>query len=342
LVVSEMKAVCVDESRNLQFRDVPSPSAPPPGYVAVKITAAAINPGDKTFLKFPGAAGGALGHRLQDVWGSSAAGIVTSIGTDVPARYLGKKVAIYRSLRPDHSFLGLWCETAQLPYQACLPLPDHVDARDYSGSLVNAVTAYAFVEQAAAEGHRGIVVTAGGSATGRALTVLARRRNVPTLIIVRSAAAKAEVLRDGAEHVLGRDDPDFLRNFEQAARTLGTTAVFDGVGGTLISQLLAALPVRSSVYFYGFLAGVEKVTFHSSTFMLKDLTMRRFSNFESPTVRDAKSLAKMLEDLEGCIGDPMFRTYAGQEFGLSEFDAAMEYNGAGSRKAVFVPSKSEA
>jgi NADPH2:quinone reductase len=208
---------------------------------------------------------------------------VTQIRADVPARYLGTKVAIYRSLQPDHSFLELWSETAQFPWQACLPLPDHVDARDYSGSLVNVVTAYAFLEQAIAEGHRGIVVTAGRSATGRAMTVLARRRNMPTLLIVPGASSKAKMHQDGVPHVLASDDPDFLQEFENTARTLGTTAVFDGVGGAFISQILAALPLRSSICFYDFLSGTEKVTFHSSIFMMKDLTMRRFSNFESLT-----------------------------------------------------------
>ena len=337
-----MRAVCVDKSRNLELKDIPSPSAPPPGYVNVKITAAAINHGDKTFLKRPDAAGGAAGARAESVWGASAAGVVTQVGGDVSARYMGRKVAIYRSLQLNRNFLGLWCETAQLPYQACLLLPDHVDEREYSGSLVNAVTAYAFLEQAVAEGHRGIVVTAGRSATGRAITFLARRRNVPTLIIVRSAASKAELLRDGVPHVLASDDPDFMQSLEHTAGTLGTTAVFDGVGGAFTSQMIAALPLRSTIYFYGFLSGAEKVSFHTSILMMKDLTMRRFSNFASPTVRDEKNLMNMRDDLEKCIEDPLFRTHVGQQFDLAEFEAAMEYEGAGGRKAVFVPSKSEA
>ncbi len=334
-----MRAICIDESRNLQLKDVASPSAPPQGYVTVRISAAAINHGDKTFLKVPDAAGGARGTRREGVWGSSGAGTVTQVGDDVPARYLGRKVAIYRSLQPDCPFLGLWCETAQLPYLACLPLPDHVEARDYSGSLVNVVTAYSFLEQAEAEGHRGIVVTAGGSATGRAMAALARRRGTPTVIIVRSAASKAEMLRNGMPHVLASDDSDFIHELEHSARDLGTTAVFDGVGGTLISQMLGALPPRSSIFFYGFLSGAEKVTFHSSVFMMKGATMKRFSNFDSPTVRDEKRLVNMMADLEGCIEDPWFRTHVGQDFDLSEFQAAMKYDATSGRRAIFVLTK---
>jgi hypothetical protein len=35
----------------------------------------------------------------------------------------------------------------------------------------------------------------------------------------------------------------------------------------------------------------------------------------------------MLEDLEGCIEDPLFRTIVGQDFDLAEFDTAMECEG---------------
>jgi hypothetical protein len=47
----------------------------------------------------------------------------------------------------------------------------------------------------------------------------------------------------------------------------------------------------------------------------------------------------MLKDLEGCIEDPLFRMCVGRDFELEEFEAAMEYEAAGGRKAVFVLSK---
>jgi NADPH2:quinone reductase len=332
-----MKAICVTENRNLELRTVSCPSSPPSGYLNVKIAAAAINHGDKTFLKLP-ASKVSSGTRLENVWGASAAGTVTEVGANVPSTYLGRKVAIYRGLRPNDPVLGLWCETAQVPYETCLPLPDHVDAKDYSGSLVNVVTAYAFLEQATAEGHRGIIVTAGSSATGRALTILGRRRGIPIIVIVRSQEAKEEVLKSGieVERVLSSSHPDFIRDLQQMAQDLGTTAVFDGVGGSLISKMLAALPTQSSISFYGSLSGTEKVEFPSTILIMKDLTMRRFSNFNSATVKER--LGDMLKDLEGCIDDPTFRTSLGKDFQLEEIVNAMKYE-EGSKKAVLVFSK---
>ncbi|RDW77812.1 NAD(P)-binding protein-34 [Coleophoma cylindrospora] len=330
-----MKAICVTESRSVELREVPSPTAPPSGYINVRIDAAAINHGDKTFLKLlPGLKGGEL---LENTWGASAAGTVTQVGADVPSTYLGRKVAIYRGLKPDQPVLGLWCETAQVSCDACLLLPDHVEAKDYSGSLVNVVAAYAFLEQAATEGHRGVIVTAGNSSTGRALVVLAQRRQMPILVIVRSEKAREEVLKSGVEvgHVLSSSHPDFLRDLEQKAQELGTTAVFDGIGGALISKILGALPRQSSIFFYGFLSGAEKVEFPSAIFMMKEYTMRMFKNSETVTVKE--KLRDMLKDLEGCIDHPLFRTSLGREFQPEEIGAAMEYEGLNTKAVLVFP-----
>ena len=124
-----MKAISIDtSSRSLEIRDVPAPGTPPPGHVVVDIEACGINPGDKTFLTAPGAAGAVL-NGLNTVWGASAAGKVSAIGTDVPQDFLGRNVAIYRSLGNSEQTIGLWCEQAQVPCTSCVILPDHVSAR---------------------------------------------------------------------------------------------------------------------------------------------------------------------------------------------------------------------
>lgn len=333
-----MQALCVTAERTLEVRDLPVPDVPPPGYLLVDIAAAAINHGDKTFLKMPLAAGNVSADRGHDVWGASAAGRIVAAGSGVPADYAeGRPVAIYRSLQRDRPFLGLWCERAQVPYLTCLPLPDHVEAKRYSGSLVNVVTAYAFLEQAAVEGHQGIIATTGNSATGLALAALARRRRVPTILLVRTPEAKAELQRRGIEHVLVSQEEGFSDELARFAAELKATAVFDGVGGELVSRLAPVLPMNSTVYFYGFLAGSAPVSIPSVLFMRSNLTLKRFSNFESATVRDTAKLEVALKGLQSCIDDPLLETRLGQEFRLDQFEAAMSYETAPGAKAVFIP-----
>jgi len=225
-----------------------------------------------------------------------------------------------------------------VPFQTCLLLPDHMDLKDYSGSLVNVGTAYAFLETAKAEGHSGVLVTAGTSATGKALAALAKKRGVPILMIVRSEEAKLALVKSGVEkeNVLCSGDADFLVELEKRSQDLGTTAVFDGVGGSLIGRILPSLPRGSTIYFYGFMSGPEKVGFPSAAFMFKSLSMKRFSNFNTVTVQE--KLGDMLSNLEGCIEDEVFRTELGEEFQPEEIEKAMEYEG-GKKKAVLVFGK---
>jgi len=152
----------VKPNRELELRDIPTPSEPAPGHVLIDMDSSAINHGDKTFLARPTTMTPTTS--LHEVWGASGAGRVAAIGAGVPRIYAGKSVAVYRSLNRSPETIGLWCERAQAPYLSCVILPDTVRARDYSGSLVNVITAYAFLEQIGEDGHKGAVVTAGASA----------------------------------------------------------------------------------------------------------------------------------------------------------------------------------
>jgi NADPH:quinone reductase-like Zn-dependent oxidoreductase len=106
-------------------------------------------------------------------------------------------------------------------------------------------------------------------------------------------------------------------NFESKlgglAAELGTTAVFDGVGGDLMSRIAPNLPMNSTIYIYGFSGGAVPVSLPSLLFMMKNLIMKRFSNFESATVKGQQKLAAALKELEGLIDDPMFTTRIGRE-----------------------------
>ena len=332
-----MRAVCVTPSRTLEVRDVTPPTDAAPGHVLIDMDASAINHGDKTFLRTPLPGGlHAPGSRL-DVWGASGAGRVVAIGPDVPSRYLGKPVAVYRSLARSPDLIGLWCERAQVPYTACMILPEHALPRDYCGSLVNAITAYAFLAQAAADGHEAVIITAGSAATGQALAALARRRRLPTIVLTRTEATRSTLRAQGLEHVVVMSEDGYEARLGTLAAELRATAVFDGVGGDVLTRIVPHLPVDTTVYVYGFLGGPVPVAFPTALVMMRNLTLRRFSNFESPTVKNRESLVAALDDLSGIINEPPFRTQIGRVFGFDQIDAAMSYERVAGAKAVLSP-----
>lgn len=329
-----MKAICVTTGRTLEVRDIPAPDEPPPGHVVVDMDASAITHGDKFFLTrpLPGvpAAGG------HDVYGANGAGTVTVAGHGVPAGIVGRQVAIYKSLTKSADTIGLWCERAQVPYASCLVLPDRVRARELCGSLANVLTVHAFLDEMAADGRRGLIVTAGNSATGSVAAALVRRRNVPAIFLVRSAAAREALLRHGVEHVLVTEEDGFETRLGTLAVELDATTVFDGVGGDLLSRILPHLPPNATIRIYGFLGGPTPITLPTMLLMGKNLTFRRFTVLESATVSDPARLAAALEQVGGFIDEELFRTRIGEEFPLSEIDRAMRYEAAGGGRALLV------
>jgi len=328
-----LKAICVKPDRSLEVRDVPMPTAPPADHMLINIEACAINHGDKAFLKIPPMTAAIRAH---DVWGASAVGRVVALGKDVPTAYAGKRVAIYRSLRPTPDTIGLWCERAQVHPLCCLILPEEADPIAYSGSLVNVITAYAFLEQAADEGHRAVTVTAGNSATGNALAALARKRNIPVIHLARSASARDELKQQHAEHILVTNEPGFDEEFGRLSQRLSATAVFDGIGGEMVGRLAPHLPLNSTFYFYGFLGGGVPSLISTNLFMAKNLTMKRFSNFESATVKQSKRLEAALTELHGQIASPSFQTRVGEKFAFDRIEAAMQFEAVPGAKAVLI------
>lgn len=336
-----MNAVTVTASRELEVRDVPTPTAAPSGHLLIDIDSAAINHGDKTFLKMPAATTN-LNTSKHDIWGVSAAGRVLAGGADVAAAYVGRKVAVYRSLTPSAETIGLWAERAVIPATSCVLLPEELSTIDYSGSLVNAITAHAFLEQMLSEGHTGVIATVGGSATALALAALGRRRGIPILFLVRSEEAAEALLALGLQHVLVTSDAEFDTTFERLAAELKTTAVFDGAGGDLITRIAPRLPRNSTIWFYGFLAGTTPIAVPSAVYMAKNLTMKPFSNFNSPTVRDTSKLRHALKTLQQHIADPLFRTKVGRTFRLDQIQEAMAYETGPGAKAVLLPHSKNA
>ncbi|MDQ0395541.1 zinc-binding dehydrogenase [Labrys monachus] len=331
-----MKAICVTPSRTLELRDIPAPQNPPPGHILVDMDSATITHGDRFFLSRPLPGGASMSGGAWDVYGSNGAGKVVAIGPGVPPDYVGKPVAIYKTLVRSPAIVGLWCEKAQLPYGSCLILPDHVRVRDYNGSFANVLTVYAFLAQIAADGHKGMIVTAGTSATGRIAVSLARRQNVPAIFVVRSTSARAELVSHGAEHVLVTTEPDFEESVGALSAELGASAVFDGVGGDLLSHILPSLPMNSTIYVYGFLGGSAPVSFSTMLLMGKNLVLRRYSVLENATVSNPLRLAAAMKEIEGLIDEPLFRTRIGKEFSLDQIDQAMAYEETPGARAVFV------
>ena len=332
-----MKAICLEKEQGVSLKEVPTPKKTEPGHLLIKIEACGINSGDKAFIRgaFPP---GSIPESLHSICGVSAAGRVIEVGDGVPETYKGKNVSVYKSLKFSDSIVGTWSEFAHMHYHHCLILPSDADFEEFSGSLVNSITPYAFYKQIIKVGHKGIICTAGTSATGRAMLGVCLAYNIPIISIVRNNNAKSELEALDATHVLVQNDPDFNFRLEDLSNRLGTTAVFDGVGGELISKVARLLPRNSSIYTYGFLGDDKPFCIHTSIVLMKGLTILGFGNFTSETVQNSKQLENALKNLSEIIGMPHFKTKLGKKFHLDAFIDALNYMPEDGGKAILCPS----
>lgn len=330
-----MKAICLTNSNGVKLQDVPKPIKAEQGHIIIKMEACGINAGDTAFIggAFPK---GSIPISQYDICGVSGVGTVIEVGEGVPSTYKRNKVTVYRSLKFGENIIGTWCEYAHLPFEQCSILPDNLDAEDYSGSLVNIITAYSFLKQVTEEGHKGIICTAGNSATGIAMLGICIANNFQIISMVRTEDGKKELEELGAKNIIVQTDIDFKQQLKDLSQQLSATAVFDGVGGEILNQIIDVLPFNSTIYSYGYLGGKTPLTIHTSILM-KGITIKAFGNFRTKTVQNKQLLEKALNDISEIIEMPHFKTKAGKKFRFEDANEALRLFSSIGEKAVLYP-----
>ncbi len=318
-----MKAIIVADKNKLVLQDVPEPKNVSSGHLLIKMLACGINSGDKLFIA--GAFPRGIPASRYAIAGVSGVGTVIAAGKGVPENYVGKNVAVYRSLKISEHTVGTWSEYAHLHFLNCAVIPDSVKIEAYAGSLVNIITPYAFLKQAISDGHSGILCTAGNSATGKAMLGICLFNKFPIVSIVRNEKGKQELKSLGATNILVQQDEGFKEGLKEISERLNTTAIFDGVGGKLLTGIIDKIPLNSTIYSYGFLDSETAFSF-STKLLMRGTIIKGFSNFRTQTVLDEKKLAAALNDISAIINMPHFITKTAKKFTFEEADEALAFS----------------
>src|ERR1700722_1302408 len=330
-----MKAICITPEKGPRQEETPQPQKAAPGHLLIKMTASAINPGDKAVITRPLPPGSV--KSLYHIYGASGAGTVIEAGEGVPTAHLNSKVALYRSLHYSDKMVGAWSQYTHMHYLDCVILPPMEKPEDYSGSLVNCITPYAFIQQTQAEGHKGILSTAGNSATGIAMIGMSIAYQFPLISIARNQQSKQQLKALGATHILAEDDPDFTPQLKEMAASLETTAIFDGVGGSILNKLIDPMPVNSTIYSYGYLGDDIPFTAHLRILTAKNISIRPFANIRTQTVMDPQHLENALASIGKIIHMPHFKTKPGKTFNLASITEALAFEDNTGAKAILDP-----
>ncbi len=304
--------------------------------VLVKVLHAPINPSDVMFAR--GLYG--LKKPLPTVPGFEASGVVVEAGNLIGKALVGRRVAFTHLDAHD----GTWAEYCLTDVTSCFPLKSGVSDEQGAMLIVNPLTAWGMCHTAhkddVGKEHKAIIHTAAASALGRFLCVLAERKGLPVIHVVRRAEQRKILTDLGGRHVLDTSDADFDKQLKTLAKQIGATLAFDAVAGAMTGRLVEAMPRGSTVRVYGALSE-EPVVLNPGSLIFAGKSVRGFylSELFSPSTLPA--LLKGALDIQSIVEDG-FNTAVAARRPLSEardaVDGYLKDMTAG--KTLFTPSLS--
>ncbi|MEA1904152.1 MAG: zinc-binding dehydrogenase, partial [Actinomycetota bacterium] len=121
-------------------------------------------------------------------------------------------------------------------------------------SVVNPMTALAFLELSRSSGAKAVVNTAAAGSLGRMIDRALNAEGITVINVVRRPEQVEALTGQGAEIVLDTSSQEFDTELGEACEQHGASLAFDAVGGTLTRRLLTGLIPGSTVMVYGGLA----------------------------------------------------------------------------------------
>lgn len=295
----------------------------------IKVLAAPINPSDVMFTR--GLYG--LKKQLPTVPGFEGSGVVVDAGNLIGRAFIGKRVAFTHKDNAD----GTWAEYCLTDLTSCFPLMAGVSDEQGAMLIVNPLTAWGMCHLAAQENAAAIVHTAAASALGRFLCVLAAKKGLPVIHVVRRQEQRECLEALGARHVLVSAHEDFDAQLKTLAKELKATLAFDAVAGSMTGRLVNALPRTSSIRVYGALSE-EAVTLNPGQLIFSGKSVRGFYLSELFQPATLPFLLKGALDVQAIVAGGFTTTVAGRR-PLNEARAAVaSYLGAMTQgKVLLVP-----
>lgn len=207
-----------------------------PGAVRVRMAAAPINPSDLIPI------GGAYSHRVRPPLVAGYEGVGTVVAAGGPAAaMIGRRVLPLRGA-------GTWQRYVDCDPAWTVRVPDAVDTGLAARGYINPLAAMLMLRLWPVEGRR-VLVTAAGSSCANLLAQWALAAGAREVVgVYRSAAHRDRLMELGVAPLSMAGDVEAA-----AARA---DLVFDAVGGTLATRVLAAMPSAGAFVSYGLLSGV--------------------------------------------------------------------------------------
>jgi NADPH:quinone reductase-like Zn-dependent oxidoreductase len=298
-----MKAVtstATPEGARYTLTEVSEPAVGPTDLL-VEVYASAINQADLRHARTHFAASETESGPAMSgpaIAGLELAGVVIALGGRVTGFTIGDRVMAMTG--------RAWAERATVDYRLAVPVPDWFSWREAAATPVSYITAHDCVTAAArlAPGES-VLVQGATTAAGLAVLQLARYVRAQPILGTTSSAAKAERLRSvGCDIPLLRGSADVADSVRAATDGHGADVVIDILGGTALTENVAAAAIQGRIICLGRVSGprgeldldefarkrlqMTGVTFRTRTFEERCAVIARFIREVLPALDSQK------------------------------------------------------
>ncbi len=245
MTVAVLNAYSGADAISIEQRPIPRPGK---NEVLVKVAFSPINPSDLATIE------GHYGFNdpTPIVPGGEGSGQVIAAGPGMMASYFqGKQVACTGWGTGG----GVWSQYVVKSVKGgVLPLRKSLSLDQGAMSIVNPLTASAFIAIAKEGGHKAIAMTAAASSLGQMVNRLGRSEGIQILNVVRRDGQVDLLKTQGSQIVLNSSDAGFEEELHVACHQHDTRLAFDTVAGPLTGQLLKAMPPNGQVIVFSALS----------------------------------------------------------------------------------------
>lgn len=245
----------------LKSTDVPLPE-PGPNEVRIRVIASPINPSDIMFVQ------NLYGIRpqLPSGAGFEGMGVIDAVG---------EGVTLTTGTRASFTSVGTWAEYAIANHRTVIPVPDAIPDDVAAQLFVNPFTAYAMVEDAAVPEGGWLLLTAAGSAFGKMVIQLCKKRGINTIGTVRQDGLNDELKALGLTEVINTETDNLTARVKQLTDGNGVACVLDAVGGHTATEALKCLSKGGTMIIYGLLS-LQDPSINAGLLIFRELTVKGF------------------------------------------------------------------
>lgn len=289
----------------LELGEAPAPEAGP-GQVLARTILSPIHNHDLWTIR------GEYGYKptLPAVGGSEAIGVVEAVGEGVPAELVGKRVA-------TAGIQGAWAEHFVASAATVIPIPDAISDEVGAQLIAMPFSAISLLEFLEVNEGDWVIQSAANGAVGKVLAVLAEKRGINVVNLVRRDGAVSELADLGIGNIVVTDKEGWKDEVKALTGDDGARAAIDSVGGELASDLVELLGFEGLLVSFGSATGAP-LALESGPLIFKQLTVKGFWGSKVSEAMPADQKGRLFGELISLAAAGELKLPVGETFALED------------------------